>query len=73
MRDPADVARVVDALLAAPVLPDRVLAARSGDQPQHTVRFALRDGTRLQRGWTPRNGLFAGRLDAPLALAEVLR
>lgn len=72
VRDPDGVARVVDALLAAPVLPERVLAARSGDHPQVTVRLALRDGTVLQRVWTPRTGVFAGRLAAPPALAEVL-
>lgn len=59
----ADVARLVDAVLAAPVSsPDD---EEFGNEAPVFVRFTLADGTYVQRPWHRKSGVLASRLVAP--------
>lgn len=70
--DPAVVRRVVDAVLAAPVLADDTRFDRMGNEATMFVRFDLVDGTAVQRSWHVEAEVLAGHLEAPPALAETL-
>ena len=68
--DPAEVKRLVDAVLAAPaVAPDY---ERLGDEAPVFVRFTLDDGTVLQRPWHRSASVLASQVTAPEELDQLL-
>ncbi|MDP9394937.1 MAG: hypothetical protein M3Q27_12155 [Actinomycetota bacterium] len=70
---PARVTALVDAVLAAPVMPEAEAARRFDDETPVFVRFDLADGTTVQRAWHVRAGVLSRRVEAPAALLHALR
>ncbi len=69
VQDPADVARVVDAVLATPTL----RSPWSSQEEAALLRFDMTDGTTVQREWQVESGVLAGQLKAPTLLTELLQ
>lgn len=68
--EPAEVMRLVDAVLAAPATePDY---ERLGDEAPVFVRFTLTDGTFVQRAWHRSAGVLASQISAPDELRMLL-
>ncbi|MGZ4590521.1 MAG: hypothetical protein ACXV2I_06980 [Actinomycetes bacterium] len=71
--NPARVAALVRALLAAPVLPDRAqLQDELATESPVFIRFDLADGTAVQRAWYVEAGVLWPRIQAPPELAMEL-
>lgn len=71
--DPSQVAALVAAVLAAPVLPETsTLYDRLGDESPVFIRFDLVDGTVVQRAWHVEAGVLWRRIQAPAVLKEML-
>ena len=69
--DPAEGARVVDAVAAAP-LHDRDAQQAGVEGPQWFVRFQLADGPPVQRAWYPEGRWLFPRVSSPEALHDAL-
>lgn len=69
----SEVTTIVEAVLAAPVLPDTPkLYDRLGNEPVVFVRFDLPDGTSVQRAWHRKAGVLWRRIKAPDELRQAL-
>jgi hypothetical protein len=74
VEDPAHVAWIIEAILAAPVVPESdTLYDRLGNEAPMFVRFDMVDGTTVQRAWDVEAGLLSRRIKAPGALQEAFR
>ena len=69
--DPAEVARVVEAVAGAPLL-DRGEQGQAVRGPQWFVRFDLAEGPPVQRAWYPEGRWLFPRIASPEALHEAL-
>lgn len=69
--EPADVQRLVDAVLEAPA--GKPEHERLGDESPVFVRFTLVDGTAVQRPWHRSAGVLASQVAAPDELEALLR
>lgn len=70
---PSEVAFVVRAVLAAPVLPETSsLYDELGNESPVFVRFEMLDGTAVQRAWHVEAGLLWRRIAAPVVLETAL-
>ena len=63
--DPDVVATIVDAVLAAPAVPEDERDEATGAESPMFVRFDLLDGTSVQRAWHVHAGIFALDFRAP--------
>ena len=67
---PEAVAAIVDAILAAPVVPEDERDEAMGAEAPMFIRFDLLDGTSVQRAWHVEAGIFALEFRAPPALMD---
>ena len=71
--DPSRVTAIVQAVLAARVLPDRPgLYDRLGNESPVFLRFEMADGTAVQRAWHVEAGILWRRIEAPEILESEL-